>query len=259
MWNEIHNEYPDSPFAPLSLLASGELSWKKQDYGSSMQAYETYLKKYPKHPLIKRVYVQMGAILDAQRDFVKAREWYEKGRALTVNDPAASADIELLIARSYQKEGNWEKAEEMFKKIETDYKNSTAALQIPFLYAAHYEAAGETDKVHNVLNDAIQRYQGLSEGSNASLAAYAERLQNAAIAEKGDWQQLLGNFDRKLAKETSPERKGNWFFLKAVVTENRLQNRAAALELYKSFLAQYPNHPLTELAKTRQDSLLQQA
>lgn len=256
IWLSISDEFPESGYGPLALLAAGEISWKKDDYGSGIAAYEKFLKLYPKHVLAVRAMAQIGAIYVAKSEFVKGREWFQKSLE-GQKSPAYIADTQLLIAHSYQKENNWTEAEKLYKEIKTQYPSSNAALQIPFLTANYYEAQGNQDMVKKVLDEAIAGYQSLIDSGDPQSLALVERLQSQAIAEKGDWQQLLQNFDEKIQRETSDVRKGNWIILKALITENRIQDSKAALSLYENFLTQFPEHPMTDLAKSRSEALHQ--
>jgi outer membrane PBP1 activator LpoA protein len=58
-----------------------------------------------------------------------------------------------------------------------------------------------------------------------------------------------------MRNEINPARKGGWLFLKAVITDNRVGDKAGALALYQSFLTQYPTHPLAKQATARVDAL----
>lgn len=257
-WDALPGEFPDSPFAPMALLASGELSWKKKEAEAAAVSYETYLKNYPKHPLVRRTMVQLGMIYGVQKNFTKSREWYEKAIADEKNVQTV-ADVKLLIGQSFQDEGVWSEAEKVYQDIETNFSHTNAALQVPFMLASYYEDQGKADEAQKILDEAIGRYQALMESAEPRKADLAMRLQNAAYAEKGDWQKILVNFEQKFQQEKSPDRKANWFFLKAAVTEKRLQNEGAALTLYRQFLADYPNHRLAELAKARSELLLKKA
>jgi TolA-binding protein len=257
-WDALPKEFPDSQFAPLALLASGELSWKKQESQAATASYEEFLNKYPKHQMVPRSMVQLGMIHAEQKNFVKAREWFEKAIAQEKNQQTVS-DVKLLIGKAFQDEGQWAEAEKVYQDIETNYKNTNAALQIPFMLASYHEEKGNNDEAQKILDEAIGRYQSLMDSADPRMADMAMRLQNAAYAEKGDWKKVIGNFEEKIKQEKSPARKANWLFLKAIVVENRIQDAPAALELYTQFVTDYPNHPLTSVAKSRQDFLLKKA
>ena len=257
-WDNLAKDFPESDFAPLALLASGELSGKKGEYKEAVASYQDYLNRYPKHALVKRTMVQLGMVYTSEKKYAQAREWFEKAAVDEKNLETAS-DIKLMIGKSFQDEGRWTEAEKIYQEIESRYKNTSATLQIPFMLAAYYETQGKNDEAKKVLEEAIGRYQILVESADPRMADMAMRLQNAAYAEQGDWQKVIGNFDQKIKQEKSEMRKANWLFLKALVTERRLKDTPGALTIYKKFLTDYPEHPLASLAKTRQDLLLKGA
>ena len=254
-WDSLPKDFPDSQFAPLALLASGELSWKKQEHDAAIASYQEFLKKYSEHPMTGRTTVQLGMIFAEQKNYTAAREWFEKGLANEKNAQTIP-DVKLLIGKSYQDEGKWDEAQKVYQDIEANYKDANGALQIPFMQAAYHDEQGNSEESKKILDAAIGRYQSLMDSADPRTADMAMRLQNAAFAEQGDWKKVLANFDQKMQQEKFQARKANWLFLKAIVTEKRLQDTSGAVELYKQFLVDYPTHPLANLAKTRQDLLL---
>ena len=131
---------------------------------------------------------------------------------------------------------------------------------MPFKRFDHYKQSEDSKQAAAVLDAGIALYQRLiAQGSDLKKIAYIRRLQYLAFARKGDWQKIVESLDENMSHDESSEGKGRWLLLKALVTEKRLQDRKQALQLYQSFLAQYPEHSLTKLAKHRQELLLQTA
>ena len=257
-WLSISKTFPANPYAPMALLAAAETSWKQNEIPQAIKIYKQYFKLYPKHPLVGRSEAQLGILYQHQKDPVKAREWFEKA-LLNLNSkrPGEIADTKTLIGRTYQEEGKWEEAKKIYDEVAEKYGNTNAALQIPFFVAEQYEKTGAPEKAKEVLDRALERYKDLeSRTKDPDRASFVQRLQNAAYAEKGDWAKVIENFNGNIKREKSLERKANWIFLKAFVTEKRLEDRVQALDLYKDFLAQFPQHPLAKMAKSRQDILL---
>ena len=251
VWLSIPEEFPNNPYAPTAILAAAELSWKKKELTAAISGYSRFLEAYPKHPMVLRAMTQLGSVYDDHKEYAKAREWFEKALALQ-QGRGQLAEIRMLMARSYQNEGKWSEAQKIYDEIETQYQDTATALQIPLLKAAHFQEVGQKDVAQNILEGAIAKYQTVMEASsNVATSQYAQRLQNAALAETGDWKGILKNFDRNMSQEKSEVKKGEWLFLKAVVIENRLKDSAQAISLYHDFLTQYPGHPLSKLAKSR--------
>jgi tetratricopeptide (TPR) repeat protein len=255
-WVSIPDQFPESPYAPLSLLAGAELSWKRKDLDNAIKYNEDFLKRYPKHSLVSKTKAQIGIIYQDKKEYAKSREWFEKALE-NQKEMSALADLKLLIGRSFQEEGKWEEAEKFYAELESKYPKTTASLQVPLMRSAYYQQKGDTANSEKILNEAIARYETMSQGKeNPALADYAVRLQNAALAEKGDWNTLISNFDKNIEKETSSVKKGNWLFLKGLIIENRMGKKKEALSVYQDFLKKYPEHPLAKTAKSREGLLL---
>ena len=120
----------------------------------------------------------------------------------------------------------------------------------------HYRRAGDVETANKVLDEAIDHYKKvIKEQPNSKSATYAKKFMFSAYSQKKDWNQFMASVDQELQDETVEERKGRWLFLKALITENRLQDRERAMALYQDFLTQYPSHPLSQLARNHQDVL----
>ncbi len=255
-WLAIAKNFPESPFAPMSLLAAAELSARQEDFGTAKTAYERYFSQYLHHPLVNKAMVQFGLLYMSKKDYAKARAWFTKAAEKT-KEPGDAAQFKLLIANTFRVEGKWDQAEKLYDEIQTRYPDSSAALQVPLLLYQHLETTGDKEKAKLLLDQAIQQYETMqTDPSNPQMAALAQRLQNAAYAELGEWASVMENFDRSLASESAPERRGSWLFLKALTAETRIKDLKQAAALYEQFLKEFPNHPLTNTAQERVKKLV---
>jgi hypothetical protein len=126
------------------------------------------------------------------------------------------------------------------------------------LRAEHFREAGDTEQSNKILGEAILVYQGLeTENPDENVRKIATRFKTAAYAQLGAWQDMIKEIEGQMAQETQPEKKGRWLFLKALLTENRLKDHGAAIQLYENFLKDYPEHPLSSRAKAQLDALKQ--
>ncbi|MCM8775336.1 MAG: tetratricopeptide repeat protein [Candidatus Omnitrophica bacterium] len=254
-WLTIPKEFPESPYAPMALLAAGELSQERRDIGSALDAYNQFLTSYGKHPLVERTTLRIGLLHSELKEFAKAREWFNK-LLVHVKEAEKIAQLKLLIGQSYQNEGNWEEAEKIYHEIETQYPNSGAALQVPLFFYTHMESLGETEKAQEILDSALQKYQEIEKtATDPAMSQLAQRLEFSAYAEKGDWKEIMSTFDENMAKEQAMDKRGNWLIFKAFIAESKLKDLEQAKSLYQSFLSEYANHPLANYAKTKLEAL----
>ncbi len=256
-WLSISDQFPNNAYAPLSLLTVAELSMRNGDRQQAIDDYERFMNKYPKQTFAGRTVIRLGILYGFQKQYESSREWFNKAQNEYFKDnPAAIADVKLLIGNSYQTEGQWEKADQLYKELESQYPLTAAALQVPFFRFLHFKDLGEIQKANQVLDEAINEYKKLvQEHPNSRISGYARQFLLSAYTRKNDWNQLVARVDQEFNDEKNPEKKGQWMFLKALITENRMKDKQRAVVLYHDFLTQYPGHPLSQLAKTHQDLL----
>ncbi|MBI4387695.1 MAG: tetratricopeptide repeat protein [Candidatus Omnitrophica bacterium] len=257
-WLELPKEFPESPYAALSFLSAGESFLKIKKTDRAVETYKLFLEKYPTHAQFGEATMRLGLIYQGMGQFETARSWYEKAvKHYEAKEKPRALDAKLLIGRSFQEEGHWEKAEEIYKSIEVEYPKSPAALQIPLLVAHHYETIGKKKEADEELSKAIERYQNLEEGLIPGTlgAGYTRRALVTAYAQKGEWDKVAASLEEDYQKEQIPGKKANFLFLKGLVVENRLQDANQALSIYKNFLKEYPQHPLAQLAERHIQSL----
>lgn len=256
-WLAIPAEYPKTGHAPLALLAAAELEWKEQQADRAEALYNRFFAEYPGHPLSGRTAMTVGLAYHAKSDFIKAREWYQRALEFypAENAPEKS-ELKLLMARSYQDEVLWDEADKLYQELERDHPNTSASLQVPLMRADHYNEVGETDKSKAILEEAIATYSSIEANSaDPKVASYARRFRSQALARKGAWSEIVLDIDKRMAEETTPQRKGRWLFLKGLMTQNRLGDSQKAIEIFESFLRQYPGHPLEARAKSQLEAL----
>lgn len=257
-WLSIAKDFPkDKYYAPLSILAAADASAKGSVSEEALALYERFLKDYPRHELAGKTAVRLGLLYVSRRDFSKGREWFEQVVSRYFSkDKAKRADVKLLIAKTYEQEGSWAEAEKVYEAIEQNEPLTTAALQVPFLRSDYYEAKGDQEKAKQILNQAAEHYKDLErQQPNVEIGQYARRQLQSVYIRQGDWDQVLVNIDEDLHKERNARRQGEWFLLKALITEKRLQDKTKATALYQDFLKRYSDHPLVGVAKSHLEAL----
>jgi len=254
-WKSIARDFPNSPGAPIATLAAAELAMKKQEFSTAAELYQGYLEKYKKHFLFQQALMQTARIYAQMKQFAESRKYLDQLRELQKKDSPYLPQIDLMQGQSFQEEGQWAEADKIYEKILMQYPKSASALQVSFYRSQYYEAHGDAARSKTELDKAITRAMELAQGDNKSVAAFADRMLNVAYAQKGEWSKVLANFEENMRNEMNPARKGGWLFLQAVITENRIGDKAGALALYKDFITQYPIHPLTKQAKARVEAL----
>lgn len=256
-WRQIYEQFPEHPYAPLAILASAELVWNRSGAEPAEALYRKFFEKYSKHPLAGKTAMTIGLLYSQQNNYEKARQWYQKALDEYFQDKSTErAEIKLLLGKTYQDEVMWAEADAIYQEIERDYDDSVAAMQIPLLRAHYHKTQGDLEKSEALISQALADYDNfvtLHEGD--ARADYAERFKAQALAELGAWDEVIKQIETRMDAEKTPERKGRWLFLKALLTQNRLEDPVQAAALYKEFLASYPDHPLAARAKSELSGL----
>ena len=258
-WLAMADEYPESTYAPLALLSAAESYWKSNQKDQAIKTYEKFFSKYQKHSQASEAAIRLGMFYQSTKQYDQARKWYERASQFYLDKGKQGedrvADIKLLVGRTFQDEERWSEAEVIYKEIQSKFPSSQAAFQVPLLTAHYYDSKGQNKEADAALAEAIERYQRLEEQPDSKTSQYAKRALNAALAQKGDWNQVMQNIEKEFQNEKIPGKKGGWLFLKALIAENRLKNNNQATALYKRFVAEYPDHPLIHLAERHIESL----
>ena len=142
------------------------------------------------------------------------------------------------------------------ESVKTKFPEQTA--EFARTIGLFYYKTGQKDKADEYLTQAIMDYRKLEKESadNSNSVAHYQKLQNIALMQKGDWEGFLENVDAYYQQEDEVLKRGQWLFLKALITEQRLNDPENAQKIYERFISDFPDHPLASLAKTRQEVLL---
>ena len=71
LYDEVINTLPRHEVAALALFRKGGMLWKEEKYKESVEAYQTLIRRFPKHPLTPDSYILIGEIYleESQREF----------------------------------------------------------------------------------------------------------------------------------------------------------------------------------------------
>ncbi|MDA9101192.1 tetratricopeptide repeat protein [Omnitrophica bacterium] len=255
-WISIPSKFPESPLAPLALLAAAELSWSKANYGSAEEYYAQYFDTYPGHPLRGRTAQQLAIQYLKKGDYSLARDWFSNAIEYSGKNREGIAESKLGIAKAYELEGKLELSREVYEEVWNEYDDTLAYLQTPLLLAKIYKKLDQEEAATKILKDALDKYINLEKTSrNVKMVAYAQQLKTACLTQLGEWKQIMNTFQNYMVNEPSKEKKGKWLFAQAILAEQELKDGAQAASLYDELISDYPEHPLAETARSRRELL----
>jgi len=255
-WINMANDFSESESGGLALVAAAEASQKLNQQDVALSLYERYVENFPKTNLTGQMLVRIGLIYHKKKVFTEARANYEKALAVFGEDKSQVSDVNLLIGRTYQSEGQWDQASAVYSELESLYPMSPAALQVPLLRATYFESQGESEKAKEIRQEAIQYYEEISlRYPDSRLEKLAQRLIHDAQYQGADWASTLENLDEVITKTESPEKKGELLLMKAIIADKQMNDKDLALTLYDDFLRDYSDHTLAQTAKNHRELL----
>ncbi|CAM0117790.1 tetratricopeptide repeat protein [Rhabdochlamydiaceae symbiont of Dictyostelium giganteum] len=108
IYEEVISAFPHDELAARSLLGKGDLLLRQGSYSLSIEAYETVIRKFPKHPLVPEAYVEMLSVY-----LTRAQHEYPNVDHLDL------AELQLKrFKQDFALDPRLEKAEEAFLKLQ---------------------------------------------------------------------------------------------------------------------------------------------
>lgn len=123
----------------------GNLYFEIQDYDRSLQTFQEYLESYPD---VEQGYLAVGLVMLAQKDTLRALDWYRK----TYGENKNFGSVRDEIANTLIDLGDWEGAVQIYEEAAADSNDVISRLRLGELYMAN----GDT-------NRAIETYERITQ------------------------------------------------------------------------------------------------
>ena len=111
---------------------------------------------------------------------------------------------QLALARTFEMERNWDRAEVEYSVLIESFRGSDEAMGALLYVAKHYEQAGRTDQAERWYRDAEQYYQNLARAdAGGIIEAKAMSYRAELAARRQDWRgaaDLLTDIYRKFSR-----------------------------------------------------------
>lgn len=148
IYEEVITALPHHELAAHSLYGKAQILSKQQDYRAAIEAYQTLIRRFPKHPLSIESYIGIGQVYLAQcqgeypdPDYLDLAELnLRKFRQSFPTEEKLSVAMESFVemqsyfasdlydtARFYERTGKWGAAKIYYKKILASYPDCTFA------------------------------------------------------------------------------------------------------------------------------------
>jgi len=148
IYDEVISAYPHHELAAYSLFGKAQILSKREDFRASIEAYQTLIRRFPKHPLSIESYIGIGEVYLSQAeaeypdpDFLDLAELnlrkfktsfpgeekleIAEGNFIRMQDYYASCFFDT--AKFYERTKKWGAAKIYYQKILATYPNSEIA------------------------------------------------------------------------------------------------------------------------------------
>jgi TolA-binding protein len=229
-------------------LTLGEVyATRLKDDDKAIECYNQVIERYPGTDYAAQSGFRLLQLYFFKGDYVKAREWCLQILDKQKDNKELAAEATLLLARTYEKEGNWEEAAKIYDKVTQEFSTSLAALRVPIIKAKHYQEVGQVEMANSIYASAMLDYQRLiADNPDAPIAVDAQDLISLVYVNQENWNGLIEHLNALLAKVEGTPRHPQLLFLKGYITQTKLNDKEASRALYEQFLSQYADdHPLS--------------
>ncbi|HEX7194748.1 MAG TPA: tetratricopeptide repeat protein [Chthoniobacterales bacterium] len=139
-WQAVIRQYPNSIAAGNAYLRIGAKLREDGKYPESDTNYETFIRQFPKHPLVVNGYVGLAANAESEKNPDKALEYWRQVATLFGNSFQAPMAL-FHEARITAAKGQLKEAQALYESIVQRFPESTAA------GIASHEAGSLADRV----------------------------------------------------------------------------------------------------------------
>jgi len=160
----------------------------KKDHNTAISIYRALLDRVDDTTTLAAIYTKIGIAQFDNKSYLECRETLEgikdKYRAVFMSDPTP----QKYIALSYEKQGNWERAENEYQWLITNFANTEDAFEAYLTIAEHYAGANNKRLSDTWYQKADEFYlEKQSEFTGSALEASAISYRAEVARRQGNW------------------------------------------------------------------------
>lgn len=221
-----------------------------QEFNKALNSYELVFTKYPNSASAKRARMGTGALYSARKEYIKAREAFNKALDLYPNDKAICVEARIAIARSYESQDLWDKALAEYKGIIRDYPHTETGLSLPMYIARRYEKEKDAVGTSNAYKEAIAHYKEISEKNpNTVLDFMAQDFIVMCYTKQENWIEAVNSLEKIVMEYPAAKTILSAMQMISNISVKKLDNPKKAIDIFNKFLARYPKHPINDSLK----------
>jgi tetratricopeptide (TPR) repeat protein len=245
-WEDLVRLFPDIVLVAPTYLTLGDLYYSKlHERSKAIDAYNKVISGFKNSEFEFQARAKLVQIYFVTGEYDSTIE-----QALLLKERAQNdeikAQVHVIIARAYEKKGNWSKAESEYNYIVENYDETVASLKVPLLLAQHYLGEEDNTEAERIYNDALNNYRNVMQDEQLSGAMRENALDMMTMinAHQENWSQIIIDMNMiYLNQNESENKRSRALFIMAFINQNKLNNSVEALVLYEKFINEYPHHP----------------
>ncbi len=232
-------------------LAHDPKSYPEQEFKALAREYDQLLEAHPESRLAGKILIQKGMVYVLMKDSEKARETFREILARFPDEGPLNAEALFQIGKTYEQEGKSKEAVQMFRTASERYPLTLTGLKMPLYEANYYQRIGKPDKMQVAFDRAVDFYQNIhEEHADTRIGYMALNYQVTAYLAQERWSESLNVLERilmiypRVHQSTDPQGPLLVRTINQVALE-QAKDSGRAIEIYRKFIHQYPQHPFT--------------
>jgi soluble lytic murein transglycosylase len=241
--NQLNTDYPNSPYLAAANFEKGQCFSAMQRPADAAAAYQAYLSARPN---VLDSYVQelRGDALSEATNYSDALSAYTAAQTAPHLDDAQA--LQIKIAQTHAKIGDYASALSMYNDIATNTTNDYTKAQMDYLAGEAYTVLNQKDQAYSRFEHAVENYPlsyysylGLIELVNANVKV-SDLDRGLTDYFAGQYDVAVTSLDRYIA--ANPANDGTAHYYRAYALEN-LQKYQEAVDEFTYFIQHYSSNP----------------
>ena len=245
----------------FSKLAKDVQNNPEAHYKEIENKYRNFMKRFPDSSLFPAAHVYIGRVYILQKKYEEAREIFSEIIARYPENQEVVLIAYQEIVQSYINEGDIASALSIYKTIRDEYPLTLFGLKVPLLMAVLYADNDDPQWSNKAFESAVRYYNDLiKKYPNTPVEYHALYLLVRCYSAENNWEKTLETMRSILIQYSSEkylDQKKAENLIKGIngIAIGKLENSDLAVDIYKDFIGQHPDHALNQTLKKLIDSI----
>lgn len=212
--------------------------------------YRAFIKDYPRSSNTMTAQLVMGNLYLFKKNYVKAREEFQKALTIYPKDKDLMAQAKVAIAKTYEIDNNWVKAYPYYQDAMANYPLTETGFSVPEYLARRYKSLGLNDEANSAYEKAVVFYKKIaSDNPKTVYETSALKMIIVCKLSQSRWKEASEEMFNLMMKNPTGQILGEC--LKGIneLCLIKIRNYDETIGYYKAFLAKYPKHPVIPTLK----------